>query len=226
MGSARTVTAEDIQTRVNYELRNTYKVQFTPPETLAYINKWLEFTHQYLIESGSDLVRTGTGTITTVVNTEKYSLTDNDMGDLWTPYRVWPSEYDELEMALESDRQEYVTAQEQGVIAYSIPNSYYIEGDYIGLLPFPDEIYTINIKYYPEFAPLALVTDTIPYRNLFNLQLEEGAKILAKNRENYGTSVDAALMELFKERAKSIVDMRQKRNVKLSVYSPCGGYNG
>lgn len=224
MGSARTVTAEDIKTRVNLELRNTHQVQFTEAEVLAYINKWLEFIHQFLIESASDLVRTGTGTITTVEGTELYSLSDNSMGDLLTPYKVWVSGSIPMELVPESDRDEYVMSDETDASGYSEPTTFYIEGEYVGFLPFPDDAYTVKVKYYPEFVPLEDIDATIPYRNLFNLQLEEGAKIIAKNRENYGTSVDAALMELFKDRAKAVIDMRQKQNICLSPM--IGGYCG
>ena len=224
MGSARTVTAEELKTRVNLELRNTHQHQFVEAEILAYINKWLEFTHQFLIESASDLVRTGTGTITTEEGVELYSMTDNSMGDLLTPHKVWVSGSTPMEMVPESDRDEYVMSNETDASGYSEPTTFYIEGEYVGFLPFPDDAYTVKVKYYPEFVPLAAITATIPYRNLFNLQLEEGAKILAKNRENYGTSVDTALMELFKDRAKAIVDMRQKQKVCISPMT--GGYCG
>jgi hypothetical protein len=224
MGAARVVTAENIKARVNYELRNTHQHQFTEPEILAYINKWLEFTHQFLIESASDLVRTGTGSITTEVGTEKYSLVGNNMGDLLTTHKVWVVGSEPMDQCPEDDRDAYVVADETDASGYDEPLSFYLEGDYIGFLPFPDTAYTVNFKYYPEYSPLEDIDSAMPYRNLFNLQIEEGAKILAKNRENYGTNVDAALMEIFKERAKAIVDIRR---VKTIAFSPMvGGYCG
>lgn len=226
MAAARITKASDLQTRINFELRNTYKVQFTEPEILAYINKWLEFVHQYLIESDSDLVRIGKGTFQTEAGVELYSLSENGMGDLWVPYKIWVSTYQPMEMVPESERDPYVANQEAGVDDKSIPAMFYLEGDEIGLLPFPDDVHTVNLKYYPEYSPLISIDDAIPYRNLFNLQLEEGSKILAKNRENYGTAVDAALMDIFKERAKALVDLRQKKDEQFIPINPVGGYEG
>ena len=217
MADARTQTAEQMLDRVNYELRNSHQKQFSSAEMLSYVNKWCEFIYMLLCEDGSDLVRTGTGTITTASGTQTYDLSSNSMGDLWFPYKVWISGYEPMEMCSEDDRYEYVMAVDNGDTNYSIPDRFYIESDTIGLLPFPDDEYTLNIKYYPNFVPLSASSENIPFKNLFNLVLEEGAVITAKNRESYGSSVDAALMEIFKDRALFVTKMRQKQTVAMSL---------
>jgi hypothetical protein len=133
------------------------------------------------------------------------------MGDLLFPVHVWVSEYSELEQVPESERMSHVIAEEQSANAYSQPSMYYLEGDNIGLLPFPDATYTIRLKYIPDYTALTTAS-TMPFRNLFNNVLVEGVKIIAKNREEYGTAVDAAIMELFQDRAMSVIRKRQKQN--------------
>jgi hypothetical protein len=213
MGSARAVTVADMTTLFNYELRNTHAKQWAKPETLAYINKWLEFIHAILTEQEADLVKTGSGSFDTVVGTELYDLSDNGMGDLIAPLVVWLSALGEIEQTEESNRMPHVISKEQGNTSYSQPYSYYLEGDNIGLLPFPDDIYTVNVKYIPDYTPVT--TGSMPYKNIFNNVLVEGVKIIAKNREGYGTAIDAALMELFQDRAMSIIRKRQKQNFAM-----------
>jgi hypothetical protein len=206
-------TVSEISELFNYELRNSRGRQWPGAETLQYINKWLGFIHQILISYDSDLVKTGSGSFTTTEGTEIYDLSANAMGDLWVPCHVWLSGLAELEMVAESERMPYVINGTN-----SQPVSYYLEGDSIGLLPFPDSTeYTVNIKYIPEFTSLVNVNSVIPYKNLFNNVLVEGVKIIAKNREEYGTSVDVALMELFQDKVMSIL---RKRQVQLTQLVP------
>ncbi len=218
MGSARTVTVEDLTTLFNFELRNSDKVQWEADETLAYVNKFLEIIHIILAEHESDLVKTGTGSFTTSEGIELYDLSDNSMGDLLYPCTVWLSGLGEIEQAEETDRMPHVISKEQGNTSYNQPSEYYIEGDNIGLLPFPDSTtYTVKLKYVPDYAAVVLGR-TMPYKNLFNGVLVEGVKIIAKNRENDGSAVDAAIMELCQDRAMSVLRKRQKQTVQLTPY--------
>lgn len=217
MGSLRIVTVESFLQQVNFELRNIAKVQYIETEIISYLNKWLEFINQNLIESESELVRTGLGALNTVIGQEKYKLDDFDIGDLVAPYKVWIAGKGIMEQVTEDDRYPYVQANEEAInSANDIPIKYYIENDIIGLLPFPDDVYPINIKYYPDFTPMIDNTSILPYRNLFNLQLQEGIKIIAKNREMSSSVIDSALMELFRDRIISILSMRERHQVKLS----------
>lgn len=216
MSSARAVSVSDLTTRFNFELRNSSGKQWTTTETLEYVNKWMEFVHQILSEHESDLVKTGTGSFTTSEGVELYDLSVNAMGDLLFPVKVWLSGITEIEPVDESDRMDHVLSDEQGNGAYSQPASYYLEGDNMGLLPFPDSTgYTVKIKYIPDYTAL-LVSSTMPFKNIFNNVLVEGVKIIAKNREEYGTAVDAAILEIFQDKAMSIIRKRQKQDMRLS----------
>lgn len=214
MGSARTVLVSAMTTLFNYELRNSDAKQWEAAETLAYVNKWMEYVHMMMAEHECDMVLTGSGSFTTVEGTETYDLSANSMGDLWFPVHVWCDSYNELEQVSEAERMSHQIAYEQSASAYSQPSMYYLEGDNIGLLPFPDDTYTINVKYIPDYTALTTAS-TMPFKNLFNNTLVEGVKIHAKNREEYGTAVDAALMELFQDRAMSVIRKRQKQNPRF-----------
>lgn len=217
MSDQRAVTVADITTRFNYELRNQYAVQWEAAETLEYVNKWGEFIHDILTEHKSDLVKTGSGSFTTIIGTELYDLSTKSMGDLIVPLNVWLSAYGELEEIDESERMAHIISKEQGTTAYGQPSNYYLEGNNIGLLPIPDSVsYTIKLKYIPNYVTLASTSSAMPYKNIFNNVFVEGVKILAKNREGYGTAVDAALMELFQDRAMSILRQRQKQDVRFT----------
>lgn len=218
MGSARTVLISDMTTLFNFELRNEDQQQWEAGETLAYVNKWLEFVHSFLTEHESELVKTGSGSFTTTEGIEIYDLSANTMGDLIVPLTVWLSGLGEIDLVEESERMVHVISKEQGNTSYSQPSSFYIEGDNIGLLPFPDSTtYTVKIKYIPDYTALADTDSTMPYKNIFNNVLVEGVKIIAKNREEQGTAIDAALMELFQDRAMSIIRKRQKQDNRMVV---------
>lgn len=55
----------------------------------------------------------------------------------------------------------------------------------------------------------------LPYKNLFNAQIKDGTKLLAKNREGYPASVDTALMEIFQERALAITRKRRRNDTRM-----------
>ena len=224
MGSARTVLVSDMTTRFNYELRNVYAKQWVAAETLEYVNKWMEFIHHIMAEYESDFVQTGTGQITTVAGTDQYSLSSNSIGDLLAipggecaeDSRVRISASKTLTLGKVEDRTYHLIQKDIGTQAYSEPNEYYIHGGYFGVLPIPDAAYVIKIDgYIPDYTALT-TSSTMPYQNLFNNVLVEGVKIFAKNREGYGTAVDAALMELFQDRVMSILRKRQKQDVRFT----------
>lgn len=216
MGSARAITAADLIAQIDYDLRNsTSKTQYATAELFVYLNRCLELVYQVLLDSESELILTGTGTITLSAGTSVYSLTSNSMGDLWVPYRVWISEYDPMEEGEEEDRYPYLRLEDEGdTSSRTRPTSFYLEGDNIGFLPYSDDTYTANLKYYPNFVPLSASTENMPFKNLFNMQVAEGVKLFAKNRNNDALSVEASLMEVFQQRALQIMWRRTKQNYR------------
>lgn len=228
MGDARTVTVDNLKTRFNYELRNSDQEQWEAAETLEYVNKWLEMIHAILLEHESELVCTGTGEITLVAGTDEYSLSSNDMGDLvYIPggetsdtSRVRLEGLQALTLGRRSDRMAHLIEKDNGTTSYSQPSEYYIHAGNICVLPFPDSAstaYALKIEDYAvDYTTITAVTETVPYYNIFNNVLVEGVKIIAKNRESDGSAVDSALMELFQDRAMSILRKRQKQDYGLT----------
>jgi len=212
MAAAQTVTAAQLITRFRYDLRDENGHQWTDNELLSYINDSLELIYEILVDSDSELIRTGSGTFDTVSGTETYDMAANTMGDFWSPYKIWcPTDGPrELTLVNTDDRYDYqidATTWNQGE-----PYQYYLEGDTIGLLPIPDGIYQINLKYYPNFVPLSATTGNLPFKNLFNLQIQQAVNMKAKHRDMQNTGIETALMSLFQQRATAIMRRRSKRN--------------
>jgi hypothetical protein len=222
MGDARVVTAADIISSINYELRNTRGKQYSDAELLAYLNKCLELVHEILIDCNSELAGVNTESIVLYPGVEQYSLGANDMGDMLTIRRVDPDDYyavyledtdgniyPPLKMVEYGQRYMYMQA---GTDSNSRPTSFYLNGDVIGFLPFPDVPYTARISYFPDVTPLT-ATDPMPYRNLFNHTIAEGMAMLARNRENSGMGMEPALMGIFQDRAMAIMRTRRRHRM-------------
>lgn len=217
MGAAETVAASALITRIRYELYDNDLTQYTDAELLAYINKSLEIIHELLIDEESELIRTGTGSFTTTAGTQSYDLSANTMGDLWLPYRVWISEYEPMTVCEEEDLYDAINEEEKGSTGHRTrPEVYCIVGEYMWFEDVPDDTYTVNLKYYPNFVPLASTASNMPLRNLFNQAVIEGVKVLAKHRNEQSVHVDAILKDIFQERALRIMRKRRKQVIKIS----------
>ena len=218
MATARRVKVQDIIDACNYELRNTSTRQYIDEELIAYINRSLELIYSILMAEKSPLIRTGSGSITTVAGTCEYSLEDNDMDDLWEVHRIWTPGSDPLELTTEEDKYEYETAEDDGDTgSRTEPTHYYLTADKIGLLPYPDGEYSYTVRYYPNYVPVQDTDDLMPLKNLFNQQVIEATKLLAKNREGTPMNVEAAMLEIFQDRALAISRSREGRSVGITI---------
>ncbi len=228
MAAAREVTTTTLTDELNYELRNTRAKQWVDAEILVYINKMYELIYQVLVESNSELIATGSGTITTVAGTEAYALSSNSMGDFWAPYMLSAEDneyaiyltdssgniYAPIEMVEREDRYAYVVA---GSDSRNRPTGFYLDVDNMGFLPVPDAVYTVTIdKYFPNWVPLADGVN-MPLKNLFNAQIKEGVKLTAKNREGYNMAIEAAMLQVFQDRALAIQRYRRRPKHQMSV---------
>ena len=233
MSAARTVTISTFIDQINYELRNTTEAEFINAEMLVHINRMCEMIHYILVDMNSELVLSSGSTVSTVAGTEAYDLSTDfaaDISDLWSIYRLEGDNYrqghcaiyltdssstiyEPIEQTEYSARYDYVI---NGTSARSRPDSFYIDGDNIGLLPIADAVYTVTIdKYFPNFSPAAAVTENMPYRNIFNNAISDGVKFLAKNRNNDSVAMETELMKLFMDAAKRIVKFRSRRTAQL-----------
>lgn len=218
MANARVVPLGNIVRQVDWELRNT-GAQYKPDEIVGYCNRAMELLYQVLCEEESPLLRKGFGVMNTEEGVHEYDLAEHDMGDLWFIDKIWIPGSDPMDLTDEEDKYSYLASWEDGEIGGdSEPTQYYLTGDStIGLLPFPDDIYKVNISYYPEWIPTDNQESPMPYRNLFNQEIIEVAKMFAKNREMTPLGIDAAMMELFQDRALQVSRKRVKREMAITV---------
>ena len=218
MATARSVTVGDIIDWANYELRNTGKKQYADAEMIVYVNKALELLYSLLVDDESPLVRTGSGTITLEAGTNEYSLSDNSMGDLWIPHRVWTSGSDPLDLVPEEEVVDYRETEEDGdTNARTEPQEFYLLADKVGFLPYPDDEYIYNFLYYPNYTAVADRDDVIPYKNLFNQQIVETTKLAAKDREGTPIGIEAAMIQIFQERALRLSHRRDNRQPAITI---------
>lgn len=208
-------TIRDTLDRVNYELRNVYEKQWKEVELLSYYNKTIDLIHQILVDDKSDLNRTGSGTITTVAGTMEYST----ITDLLLPYYVRIAANSQtLEMVNEEEVIDY--EETDGTYQEGQPTKYYLKGSSIGFLPEPDDAYSVKVVYYPTFTPATSVDASMPWLGLFNMQIEEGIKLIAKNREGMGGLMEPSLMEMFQDRAIAIHRSRRPHTYQMQPSVP------
>ena len=224
MASATSVLASDIITNVLYELRDpngyVYNKDGAYAELLGYINRCCDLIYEILLNKESELIFTGSGTITTVAGTQSYDLDSNSMGDLWAfrklrrhRYSVWISTYDPMEMCEEDDIFDARIANEGSGVSRSQPDRFCVIGDNLWFEQMPDDAYTVNVEYYPNFVKLSAVTATMPFKNLFNNDITEGVKLFAKNRNERSFNAEAILKDRFTVRALRIERRRRRRDV-------------
>ncbi len=218
MGAARTVTGTIIISNVQTELReNTVTPRdFTSDILFIYLKKCHGLIYDILVEEESELILTGTGNFTTVAGTEGYVLADNTMGDLIKLHKIWVSGRDPMTEVVESERYQYQLMEDEGdSSARQEPDEYYMEGGKVNLLAYPDQAYTVYVKYFPNFVPMTASTENMPLRNLFNSSIEEGMKLIAKHSHNRAINVDAALQQIFHDAAMDITYGRKKNDARF-----------
>lgn len=187
---------------------------WTDEELLTYFNYWNEHLYKLLVIDRSELVRTGSGTIAGLANTEVYALSGEGITDLWVPYRVWEYGKTPLTLGAEQDRMEY--EQANGVAISGEPEKYYLEGGTIGILPAPAVNTTFRIKYWPIFSPAYSEDQDIPYLAIFARTLEEGVVMLAKNRGRRNATIETSLMQLHQDIESKIMRMRRKARYQFT----------
>jgi len=216
MGAAATVTVANIITKVLYELRDpdgtNYNKDGAYAELLGYVNRCYELIYSILVGRKSELVRTGTGSFTTAAGTQSYSLTDHTMGDFWTMERIWVSGYEPMDECTIDDLHDSINAEERSETAHRTqPYDYCIIGDYIWFKQVPDDAYNVYLRYFPNFVALTATTNAMPFNRIFNNEIIEGVKMLAKNRNEMNLNVDAALRDIFYDKAVKITMQRRKQ---------------
>lgn len=232
MGNARDVTVANHIVEIQFDLRDKLtNSRFETGELLAYLNRCYEMIYMILVDMNSELVASGTGTITLADGTGEYALSSNSMGDFWLPYRLNKQNrqgqdlyaiyltdsssgvHDALPMVAYEDHMDDLLS---GTSGKAQPQGFYLFGGYIGFSPVPDAAYTCTVlKYFPNFTALST---NMPLNNLFNQAMNFGVQMFANNRNDKGNlSIETQLMDYFTEQAMKIMGKRQRQ---ISKFSP------
>ena len=209
-------TASDIITEVGYELVNE-SGDFGNSELLAYINHALELLHCELVDRGSELARTGTGSFTTTAGTQSYDLTSESMSDIWRIHRVWVSGSLPMDACEESDLYESINAEEDSETGHRTePQHWCLIGDTLWFQEVPDDAYTINVRYFPKFSALT-INDDMPYHDLLNLPVKSMVMLLARNRNLGIDRLHSQLVNIVQSAVSRLVNSREMKRIRLKV---------
>ena len=187
-----------------------HETQWSDTELLAWLNKGVNYLHQVLINNQIDWAVTDTAAaVTTVDGTELYDLES----DFWGMVEgdsakqesgVWLDKTTTYAFLTPCDQRESVkfTGADE-----SEPTQFYLTATQIGLLPVPDDAYTLNYRYYTSPATLLLATD-MPYSGLFNEPLSSFMSSRALTRNGMMTSGEMAIYNELESQALAIARRR------------------
>ena len=232
MGNARSFTVDQFITEKQFDLRDKLtNGRFETGELLGYANRSYEMIYMILANMNSDMVATGTGTITLADGTAEYTLSSASMGDFWLPYRLNKQNHqgqslysiyltdsssgvhDALPMIEYEDHMDDLLS---GTSGEAQPQGFYLFSGNMGFSPVPDAAYTCTVlKYIPNFTPLSSASGStpasaMPLYGIFNQDIGYGMELFAKQRNDASTvAVEAQLMDYFREQAIKIMGKRQ-----------------
>jgi len=212
MAAARTVAITDFYQNILYELRdpegNIYNKDGAYAELARYLRRCCELIHDILLDLESEIILTGTGTIATVDGTQSYDLSANTMGDLVLPEKIWITNYERMEVCERWEIDDAIQQEEISDSSRGVPERYCIIGDYIWFETVPDDAYTVNFRYFPNYTDPAT---SMPYKNIFNNDITEGVLLFAKRRNERDMGVEAILKDMFLRRASKIIRRRERK---------------
>jgi hypothetical protein len=201
-------------TEARIDLDDTDEKQHTDAEMLSYYNKWARTIYDLLVIDKSELVTKGSATLTTTAGMSGYTFASISASDFWAPYRVWIAGYDPMRKVNEDEYLDY--EQTDGTLITGQPDRFYIEGSSIYLLPEPDAVYTVKIKYWPSFTKAEADYETVPFLDIFNQQLVYGMTLSGKHRLRGNPSIETAMMQLQQDIGMEIMRMRRKTVYQFS----------
>jgi hypothetical protein len=200
---------------VGYELQNA-SGDFEKPELLSYINRSLEMIYRKLVQVGSEIVRTGTGSFDTVAGTQSYDLTSESMTDIWVINRVWIEGSELMDLCIEKDLYDTINAEENSETGHRCePLEYCLIVNQLWFKESPDDAYTVQVRYFSKFTSLTL-NGTMPYNDLANTQVRDMVLLLAQNRIQRNEKLHAQLLVINQQAMNVIVGLRekQKKNIR------------
>lgn len=197
-------TVASVLTSLRYDLRDPDGRLFTDAELIDYLNRGLTVLDSILAAKQSDWVHKTDDSFTLAVgsNEEAYPADLKTVRDIW-----------EGTNRLVKKTVDYIYYQRK-FISTGRPRFYALEGvnfifDYTA-----DQEYTLTVHYNKKSTALTASGD-MPFNDEFNLVLQQGAVLFAKNRNDKELNIDAIMGSMFEAAANKDV---LKRNFAPKNY--------
>lgn len=206
------ITAQNIIDVSLARARDPHETQWTDAQLLAHLNKGVHYLHSKLIGHQVDWATTKIGiAIPTVDGTELYNLPS----DFWSMHPgnginetgVWLNKTTSYSFLAPVDQRESVLGIGSDEAE---PTRYYLTETQIGLLPVPDAVYTLMLRYY--FSPITMTLTTVmPYGNIFNEAL---SSFMSSRALADAGLIAAGEMSIYNELETTALTIAQRRTPK------------
>ena len=200
-----TETVANILISLRYDLQDMEVNQFIDPELVDYLNRSLAVLDSKLAAKQSDWVHK-TDAAFTLVSGEKEVAYPADMK---TVRSVW-----EGSNLIVKKNVDYIYIQRK-YVSTGRPYCFAIEGTNLIFDYTADQEYTLTVHYNKKSTALT-ASGSMPFNDEFNLVLQQGAALYAKNRINRISGFDAMFNDMFEKAAN--VDVL-KRNFVPKNYT-------
>jgi hypothetical protein len=189
-----TATVASILTSMRYDLRDSDARQFVDDELVDYINRGLTILDSTLAAKQSDWVHKtdDSFTLASGSNEESYPT------DFKTVRSIW----EDSNQIVKKDV-DYIYYQRK-FITTGRPYCFAIEDTNFIFDYTADQEYTLTVHYNKKSTALT-TSGNMPFNDDFNLVLQQGAVLFAKNRNNKELNIDAVIGSMFEEAANKNV---------------------
>jgi len=206
-------TSVTVQTLVNNTIvrqKDSQKLDWTDAELLIYVNKARDYIHKLLVLDNQEIA-ISTGTITMVALTQEYTLSGN-LDDFWamsTNGVYFTGSITPLIPVTLEDKIRF-----GGSTTNTEPKYYYLTPIKIGIIPIPTATSvstygTLNCRYFKKESDLAL-TDSMPYKNIFNEPVSMFVSNMAMLRLGVDTAEYTAIYNNLEMSVRSIIAKRSQ----------------
>ena len=188
-------------TETLYDLRDpdgtNYNKDGAYAELLAYLNRGVRALNSVLVGLGSDLVH-ATATLTISEDDDYVAASDNFITDrsLWI-------DTNQLQRLTVDE----IYRKQKSISDTGEPSYYTVEGLNFIFERDADADYSLTVHYNSKPTALVVGSD-MPYNDIFNDALSKSVVVQAKNRNELGVNVDAAMENIFQSAATTYVVSR------------------
>jgi hypothetical protein len=190
--------ASSVITSARYDLRDPDKTEYTDPELLDYMNRSMVQLYAVLGAVKSDWVSTTNVATSLLIATNSVAVPSG----FSTVRSVWIGSDEIIKTSVDDIyyKRKYITATGQ-------PDYFAIEGATLIFERTADATYALTIHYNTSSTAL-VAAGTMPFSDEFNQPIRQAIVLMAKNRNEYSVSGDAAIYDFFMEAVMSKVISR------------------